>query len=76
VAIGFHLVEARPVELAVYAVDGRRVATLLQGPAAPGWHELQWNGLDDQGHPAPQGAYLCRFHGEQGSAALKIVLTR
>jgi hypothetical protein len=76
VAVGFNLAEGRVVDLAVHTVDGRRVAALPQGLAAPGWHELDWNGLDDQGRFAPRGVYLCGFHSEEGSAALKTVRSR
>lgn len=57
-AIRFALPEAMPVRLAVYAVDGRLVRTLVQGTRAAGEHEVVWDGLDEAGRGQPSGTYL------------------
>jgi hypothetical protein len=48
-------------ELAVYALDGRRVAVLASGSMAAGPHEVAWDGRDDAGRAAPAGLYFARL---------------
>lgn len=59
--ISFHLAEAGPVDLAVYDIAGRRVATLKQGFAAAGGHSVEWNGESDGGRQATSGTYFARL---------------
>ena len=48
------------VELAVYDVTGRRVATLAHGELGAGWHDRTWTVNDDGGAPA-SGVYFARM---------------
>ncbi len=48
------------VELAIYDVTGRRIATLASGPQAAGWHTAAWTVNDDGSSPAA-GVYFARF---------------
>ena len=59
--IAFELPLANQVELAVYALDGRRIATLLSGQMAAGPHQIVWNGRDDHGQQVASGAYFYRL---------------
>jgi hypothetical protein len=54
---------ARPgtVDLAVYGVDGRRLATLARGALDRGPHEIAWLGRDGAGRPLPSGVYWARL---------------
>ena len=52
-----HAVGAR---VTVHDVGGRRVATLLDGPAAPGLTTLIWGGRDPEGRAAASGIYQVR----------------
>ena len=49
------------MELAVYGLDGRLVATLVSEVRAKGSHVVEWNGMDDQGRTVASGIYLCRM---------------
>ena len=60
-AIGYALPAAEPVHLAVYALNGQQVRTLVQGVAAPGWHEARWDGRDAAGRAVASGVYLYRL---------------
>jgi len=55
---GFSLPRAGSVELAVFDLSGRRVATLLRGDLPAGRHGRTWNGRDDAGRPQPSGVYV------------------
>ena len=50
----------QPVDLGVFSVRGQKIRTLTVEPS-PGWHEVRWDGRDDQGRQIPSGTYLTRF---------------
>jgi hypothetical protein len=54
--IEFALAEARHVELAIYDVMGRRVATLVDGALSAGGHRVRW-----QADHLSTGAYFYRI---------------
>ena len=54
----FRLPEAVPVVLAVYRLDGRRVASIEAGLQNAGPQSLRWDGLDKTGRLLPPGLYL------------------
>ena len=60
-AIGYALPAAEPMHLAVYALNGQPVRTLVQGVVAPGWHEVRWDGRDAAGRAVASGVYLYRL---------------
>jgi hypothetical protein len=61
--------------LRVNLVDasGRNVATLHQGPLAPGVHEIEWR-RDEAGAGIAAGVYFVRVTGETTGATARIVL--
>ena len=65
------------VELRIYAVNGARVATLVNEARAPGTYVARWAGRDDTGHPAASGIYFARLSVD-GSAPVvrKLVLLK
>jgi hypothetical protein len=58
-AISFKLAVEQSVELAVYDVAGRRVATLHDGLLGAGEHRIVWDGRTSAGGPAASGIYHC-----------------
>lgn len=64
------------VLLELYDVRGRRVRTLLSGVVAAGYHNLEWDGNDDRGVPAPAGLYFCQLRSGKHLLVRKIVLMR
>jgi len=74
--ISFRLPEEQQVRLSVYALDGRKVATLLSEPRAAGLHEVTWNGVDDSGRNVSSGTYLCRIEAGPYSRSLKMTLLK
>ena len=55
--IAFNLKHEDTVDLGIYDVAGRRVATLLQGRFPEGLHHVTWDGKADNGAPAASGVY-------------------
>ena len=64
--IAFTLPDAVRARISVYNVRGEHVATLLEEVLPAGKHQVTWNGLDEQGAPAPSGVYLCRLECSSG----------
>ncbi|MFO7950975.1 MAG: FlgD immunoglobulin-like domain containing protein [Candidatus Fermentibacteraceae bacterium] len=50
--------------LAVYDLQGRLVAALVDGPVAAGRHDAVWDGRDASGEQVPCGVYLLRLQAE------------
>ncbi len=73
----FALPRAAAVELAIFDVNGRRVARLLKGETLPaGNHAVDWNGRDEAGRALASGVYFARFAAGGFTAEHKLVLLR
>ncbi|MEM1271003.1 MAG: T9SS type A sorting domain-containing protein [Bacteroidota bacterium] len=59
--IAFDVPETTTLTLSVYDALGRRVATLADGPYAPGRYEIAWTARSDRGGELPSGLYLYRI---------------
>jgi hypothetical protein len=62
------------VDIGVFDVAGRRVATLLREQATAGIHAVSWNGEVQGGRRAPAGVYFVRVHTQGGGATSRKVL--
>lgn len=74
--LSFSLAERAPVELTVYDVSGRRVATVFAGERNAGDHAFHWNGVGDNGNRASAGIYFCRLRAGKETLTRKISLVR
>ncbi|MDP6702671.1 MAG: FlgD immunoglobulin-like domain containing protein, partial [Candidatus Latescibacteria bacterium] len=54
----FGLPERVPVDLAIYGLDGRKIATVPQGLQTAGPQTARWDGRDQSGATLPPGIYL------------------
>lgn len=61
VSLRFELPAPGRVTAEVFAVDGRRVRTLLDGSRAAGAYDLAWDGRDADGTSAGAGVYFARL---------------
>jgi len=59
--IGFDLPARAPVDLAVFDLSGRRIATLARGVLEADRHRVSWNGSGDGGRALPAGLYFVRL---------------
>lgn len=62
--------------LDIYALDGRKVATLLDRELAAGEHKTTWPGLDATGQPIASGLYFARLQAGSFAAMRKMILIR
>lgn len=69
--LAFSLAMAGPAELAVFAPDGRRVATLVDGPLAAGAHTVVWDAARQA-----RGVYLARLKAGDRVRWAKLVLLK
>ncbi|MFH1502769.1 MAG: glycosyl hydrolase 53 family protein [Candidatus Eisenbacteria bacterium] len=64
------------VDVGVYDVSGRQVASLASGHRAEGVHRLAWSGRADGGSDLSTGVYFCRAEVGGRSEMTKLVLIR
>jgi FtsP/CotA-like multicopper oxidase with cupredoxin domain len=74
--IVFTLERTQDVELTVYDVAGRDVATLAQGLYAAGEHTATWDGRDRTGRQVESGVYLYRLKTGERTQVQKLMLVR
>jgi len=74
--INFALENTGAVELTVYDIAGRRVATLQQGILAAGDHHVTWDGTTEAGTPAPTGRYSYLLKTASGQVARSMILLK
>ena len=74
--IEFSTERAGIVDLSVFDLAGRRVATLHQGNLDSGDHYVTWNGRADSGFTAPTGQYRYVLKTPAGSVSRSMVLLK
>jgi hypothetical protein len=71
---------ARPtqVQLVIYDILGRKVATIVKAKQYPGNHRARWNGQSGTGVPVASGIYFARLTiwGYEFESSVKIVLQK
>jgi hypothetical protein len=60
--IEFSIPSAASVQVRLYDVHGRLVATLFNEHATAGSHTVEWNGRGDNGRTVPSGIYFYRLN--------------
>ncbi|MDZ7402131.1 MAG: DNRLRE domain-containing protein [candidate division KSB1 bacterium] len=74
--IQYAIKEAGRATLTIFNVLGQPIRTFDQIAATPGWHQLHWDGLTDQGLVAPAGIYFYQLRAGDFIATRKMVLTK
>jgi hypothetical protein len=75
--IRFGLPIAATVRLTIFDLAGRAVRTLVAGQSLDaGYHEMRWDGADDQGRSAAAGIYVYRLEAANFAASRKLILLR
>jgi len=74
--IQFSLAETGVIELSVYNIQGKFVASIAAGWYEPGRHSVTWDGSNHYGAPLPSGIYFCCFKAGEKVISRKIVLLR
>ncbi len=74
--IAFAIPSEMKVDLAIYDLSGRRVATLVSGVRRGGEHEAYWTGTDDRGVDVGSGVYFARLETPLATESRKLVLLK
>lgn len=74
--IAFDLPRAGHVLLQVYNINGRLVATLVNGSMTAGRHTIEWAGRDASGREVTSGVYFYRLETSTASLTRKMLLLR
>lgn len=74
--IRFALPRPLDVELAVFDLQGRRVATVFEGRLGGGSHTQVWRGRTDDGRDAAAGTYLVRLRADGQTITAKATLIK
>ncbi len=68
--------EAVPIQVEIFDVSGRQVATLLQGALAPGYYQVSWDGTNGQGQVVSSGTYIYVLRTPQQVVARQLMLIK
>jgi hypothetical protein len=74
--IRFDVPQAGNVELVIFDLNGRRIATLVEGTVAAGNHQISWNGLSASGAEVASGVYIYRLNHMGSVLSRKLTLLR
>lgn len=74
--IDFELERSGHVDVSVFDLAGRMIATLHRGDLAEGTHHVTWDGMTDSGTPAAAGQYRYLLKTPSGSVARSMILVK
>jgi flagellar hook assembly protein FlgD len=74
--ISYELPGAASVSLRIFDLEGRLVATLVDGWRDAGPQNCLWNGCDDAGRPVGSGVYVYRIEAGPYSLSQKMTLAK
>jgi hypothetical protein len=74
--IDFTLEQPGRVDLSVFDVAGRHVATLHRGQLVAGDHHAIWSGRNDGGQAVPSGQYHYRLTTDTGQVSRRMILLK
>lgn len=73
VRIELNIRESSHIQLAVYGINGRRIALLADAMMGAGRHEITWEAKEN-GQQLPAGIYIVRLQTEQGTVSRKLAV--
>ncbi len=74
--IRFGLPEAAHAKLVIYSITGAKVATLVDGYLSEGYHEAQWNGVNQAGARVASGIYIYELTSGEKRFIKKMLLAK
>ena len=75
--IRFSIGSSEVVKLTIYDMMGRQVRSLISGESyGPGFHVVNWEGLNNKGEKVPSGMYIYRIKAGSFIADKKMVLVK
>lgn len=74
--ISFYIEKKQDINISIYDILGRKVASLLNSNVLPGLHKVVWNGKGDNGKELASGMYLCRLQGKTSTRQVKVLMIK
>ncbi len=74
--ISFQLPQAETVRLDIYNIQGKWITRLIDGFMSAGYHHINWNTLNDQGHLLTSGNYFYRITAGNETEIRKMTLLK
>ena len=72
----FYVPSTASVEFNIYDILGKKIKTVLNGIASPGWHRNTWDGKDETGWYVASGIYIYQLISGGDIYTGKILLVR
>jgi hypothetical protein len=72
----YQLPRVADVKLIVYNILGQKVRTLINQQIEPGYHSVEWNGLNDSGDQVATGLYIYRFEAGKYVKTMKMMMLK
>jgi len=60
----------------IFDLLGREIYELVQEQKLPGYHQIEWNGLNSRNQPVSSGIYIYRMIAESVETGERFVQTR
>lgn len=76
VKVNYTIENSGDIEIELYNLTGRKIATLYDGRKNRGKHSLTWNGIMNRGGYASTGVYFFRITTEQYKKTVKFIYMR
>lgn len=74
--IAFTTINPKDISVDVYNVRGQKVKTIHKGSLPAGNHQLQWNGVDENGRSVASGLYFTRIKDGNNVKVIKMMLMK
>lgn len=74
--ISFYIQTEQNINISIYDLLGRKVASLLHNRVPSGMHKIYWDGKNDQGSEQSSGVYFFRMQSEAGFKQMKMLMVK
>jgi len=74
--IHYSLMQPGQVTLKIYNMEGKEVRTLVYGTQNGGFHDITWDGKNNQGNQMPGGTYLYRLEAGDFTQTNRMLILR
>jgi hypothetical protein len=75
-SIVFQVPKRSDVSIKIYNLLGQKIRNLVEKDFEPGFHKIEWNGLDNMGKTVPTGMYLIHMKSDNYVKTKKCLLLR
>jgi len=74
--IEYELPQAANIEIIIFNLQGKKIATVIKNYQAAGFHQVKWGGKDEHGHSVTSGVYLLQLKADGFTTVKKMLLLR